>query len=176
VAVLAAIGAAAIGAALLFAAGGVSAQRAPSSFEVWAARGARHLLIPADARGRADPLPASPAVLERAQDHFAEHCATCHGDDGRGDTVLGRGLAPRVPDLTHAATQDLSDGELAWIVDNGVRLTGMPSFAGESDEEPEHAWLMVRWIRHLPTLTAQELERARSLRDEHEHDAQGAPR
>jgi mono/diheme cytochrome c family protein len=143
---------------LAFAWTGVSARNAPSAFEAWAARSARHLLIPASARAAATPLAASPELLERAKDHFADHCALCHGYDGHGDTPIGRGLHPRVPDLTLAATQDLPDGELFWIIEHGVKLTGMPAFGEESPDDDDHAWQLVLWIRRLPALTPEEIE------------------
>jgi mono/diheme cytochrome c family protein len=103
-------------------------------------------------------LAATPQLLERAKDHFADHCAICHGNDGRGDTPIGRGLHPRVPDLTLAATQELPDGELFWIIENGIRLTGMPAFGKESPDDDEHAWALVHWIRRLPELTPEEIK------------------
>ncbi len=143
---------------LAFAWKGVSARAEPSVLEVWIGRTARHLLIPSPARAVANPLAADPALLERAKEHFADHCAVCHGYDGHGDTPIGRGLHPRVPDLTLAATQDLSDGELFWIIENGIELTGMPAFGEESPDDDEHAWTLVHWIRRLPALTPEEIE------------------
>jgi mono/diheme cytochrome c family protein len=143
---------------LAFAWQGISARAEPRAFEAWAARSALRFLIPAAARRSANPLPADPELLERAKDHFAEHCAICHGNDGRGDTPLGRGLHPRVPDLTLATTQELPDGELFWIIENGIRLTGMPGFGEESPDDDAHAWSLVHWIRRLPELTPEEIE------------------
>ena len=156
--VLAPVGALAAASALAFAWQGVPARNAPSAVEAWAARSARHFLIPASARRSANPLPADPELLERAKDHFVEHCALCHGSDGRGDTPLGRGLHPRVPDLTLPTTQELPDGELFWIIENGIKLTGMPSFGEKSPDDDEHAWSLVHWIRRLPKLTPEEIE------------------
>lgn len=167
--VLALVGALAAAAALGFASSGVSARQEPSRFEAWAARSARNFLIPASARRSTNPLPATPRLVEHAKDHFADHCALCHGNDGRGDTPTGRGLHPRVPDLTLAATQELSDGALFWIIENGIKLTGMPAFGEESPDDDEHAWTLVHWIRRLPELTAEEIEAM-----EHEHGASPA--
>ena len=157
---------------LAFAWQGVSAREETPAFEAWAARSARHLLIPLAARRRPNPSPATPERLEHAKDHFLDHCAPCHGSDGRGDTPLGHGLQPRVPDLRLAATQELSDGELFWIIENGVRLTGMPAFAKDSSDD-EHAWQLVHWIRRLPELSAAEVEQmereAGAAHAEHEH-------
>ena len=173
VSALALAGALAVTGLLAFAWTGVSARNAPPAFETWAARSARHFLIPASARAAANPLAADPELLEHAKEHFADHCAFCHGYDGRGDTAMGRGLSPRAPDLTLAATQDLSDGELFWIIENGIKLTGMAAFGEESPDDDEHAWLLVLWIRRLPTLTAEEIEQMKregsAAHPEHEH-------
>lgn len=154
---------------------GVSAREEPAAFAVWVARSARHFMIPTSARRSANALPADPELLERAKDHFAEHCALCHGKDGRGDTSLGRGLHPRVPDLTLVATQELSDGELFWIIENGIRLTGMPAFGKKSPDDDEHAWSLVHWIRRLPELSTEEIEaierEASASSKGHEHPA-----
>jgi mono/diheme cytochrome c family protein len=102
-------------------------------------------------------LPTSPAVLASARAHFADHCASCHGNDGRGDTELGRNLYPRAPDMSLPATQGLSDGELYWIIENGVRLTGMPAWGNAAAEGGEESWELVHFIRRLPALTAEEI-------------------
>jgi mono/diheme cytochrome c family protein len=154
---LAAIGVLAVAAAVWLAAAGVSARPEPSGLETRAARAARHLLIPRASRAAANPVPASPEVLARARAHFADHCASCHGNDGRGDTGLGRGLYPRAPDMTLPATQELSDGELFWIIENGVRLTGMPAWGDPGAEGGEESWELVHFIRRLPALTAEEI-------------------
>jgi mono/diheme cytochrome c family protein len=87
--------------------------------------------------------------------HFADHCAICHANDGSCDTPLGRNLYPKPPDLRREQTQKLADGEIFWIIENGVRFTGMPAFGGAHGSEDE-SWKLVRFIRHLPQLTAEE--------------------
>lgn len=156
---LAAVGALSILAAIGFAFSGVSAQVEPTAFEVRVARTARHWLIPSAARARSNPLPAGAEVLESSLRHWADHCASCHGNDGRGNTALGRGLYPRTPNMTLAATQKLSDGELFWIIENGVKLTGMPAWGDDSSSGEENfgSWELVHFIRHLPELTSEEL-------------------
>jgi mono/diheme cytochrome c family protein len=90
-------------------------------------------------------------------EHFADHCAVCHGNDGSGDTEAGRGLYPRSPDMRLAATQNLSDGELFYIIENGVRLTGMPAWSTGTKEGETSSWHLVHFIRHLPKLSEEEL-------------------
>ncbi len=140
--------------------GGISAQVEPSKAEAWVARRLRGAAIPGEARRVANPIPVSADILARGRHHFADHCASCHGNDGSGGTKLGRSLYPRAPDMRLPVTQELTDGELFYIIENGVKLTGMPAW-GESGEARE-SWELVHFIRHLPQLTpAEKLEMAR---------------
>jgi mono/diheme cytochrome c family protein len=93
-----------------------------------AARRVGSLAIPRSARERKNPVELTDQSLRSGMAHFADHCAGCHGDEGRVDTTMGRGLYPRSPDMRKDATQALSDGELFYIIENGVRLTGMPAW------------------------------------------------
>jgi mono/diheme cytochrome c family protein len=140
---------------------GLSARATPSALETAIARSARKMAAPSTARLAKNPVADSPEVQREARLHFADHCATCHGNDGSGDTMIGRGLYPKPPDLRASQTQKLSDGEIFWIIENGVRLTGMPAFGGAGSEHSEHgstddSWKLVHFIRHLPALTAEE--------------------
>ena len=134
---------------------GLSARATPTALEALLARNARHLAIPSGARAAKNPLVASPEVLREARLHFADHCAVCHGNDGSGDAMMGHGLYPKPPDLRQAETQKLSDGELFWIIENGVRFTGMPAFGGQHGP-PDDSWKLVLFLRHLPQLAAEE--------------------
>lgn len=139
---------------VLFLRGGISARPDPLRLEAGLARRARSLLIPSSARDLRNPLPATPEVVAEGRAHFADHCASCHANDGGGDTPLGRGLYPRAPDMRRPETQRLTDGELFWIIQNGVRFTGMPAW-GEPGRESE-SWELVHFIRRLPALTPEE--------------------
>ena len=88
-------------------------------------------------------------------EHFSYHCATCNGNDGGGQTVFGKGLYPKPPDLRAAGTQNKSDGELYYTIENGVRLSGMPAFS--EAHTAEQTWRLVLFIRHLPQITPDEL-------------------
>ena len=142
---------------------GFSAREEPSAVETFLARGARSLAIPRSAKDTQNPVVQSPDVLSRAMSHFADHCAFCHANDGSGDTSIGRGLYPKPPDMRQRPTQDLTDGELFYIIHNGIRLTGMPAF-GEPGVEPDlDSWELVHFIRHLPNITETELEEMKRL-------------
>lgn len=137
---------------------GVSTRDAPTKAEEVVARALRHLAVPAAERRRTNPIPAGAEVLAEGRAHWADHCATCHGNDGRGNTDMGRNLYPRAPDMTHPKTQRLSDGELFSIIKNGVRLTGMPAWGTPGSEGDAQTWKLVHFIRHLPEITPEELE------------------
>src|SRR5712664_3706369 len=134
---------------------GLSSRAKPTALETMLARNARHLAIPAGARKLQNPPAQTPENLRDARLHFADHCAICHANDGSGDTLIGRNLYPKPPDLRREATQNLADGELFWIIENGVRFTGMPAFGGAHGSEQD-SWKLVRFIRHLPQLSDEE--------------------
>jgi len=142
---------------------GVSARDEPTAVERFAARRLRHLAIPRAERNAANPVPLDPEVLARARAHFADHCASCHGNDGRGRTKMGQGLYPKAPDMTRPETQRLSDGEIFSIIENGVRLTGMPAWGEDGAHDRTESWELVHFIRHLPEITTEELEEMKSL-------------
>jgi mono/diheme cytochrome c family protein len=142
---------------------GVSARPEPSRLEAVTARTLRSIAIRARLRGITNPVPASDAVIKEGMEHFADHCAVCHGNDGSGDTEMGRGLYPRAPDMRLAATQNLSDGELFYIIENGVRLTGMPAWSTGTKDGETSSWHLVHFIRHLPKLSDEEITRMEAL-------------
>jgi mono/diheme cytochrome c family protein len=134
---------------------GLSSRATPGKMETMMARKARHMAIPEGARKRQNPVPDTTENLRDARLHFADHCAICHSNDGSGDTMIGRNLYPKPPDLRAEETQKLADGELFWIIENGVRFTGMPAFGGMHGSEDD-SWKLVRFIRHLPQLSPDE--------------------
>ena len=137
------------------AARGFSAREQPTAMERMLARTARKLAVPDSVASRANPQPATPEVLAEARAHWADHCASCHANNGSGDTEMGRGMYPRAPDMRQAATQNLTDGELCFIIENGIRLSGMPGWGGSAHSE-EASWKLVRFIRHLPQVSPDE--------------------
>ena len=136
-----------------------SARTEPTRVETLMARAARTAATPASARNRQNPITDTPQVFEESMAHYADHCAVCHGNDGSGDTMFGRGMYPRPPDLRRTT---LTDGELFSVIENGVRLTGMPAFGSPGDDGPD-SWKLVRFIRHLPKLTPEQLQRMQAM-------------
>lgn len=142
---------------------GLSTRRQPRVPEVFFARRLRHLAIPRGAQDIHNPVPASPEVVNEAMAHFADHCASCHGNDGKGRTEIGKNLYPKAPDMTTLDTQSLSDGELFYIIKNGVRFTGMPAWGDDSPESDRDSWKLVHFIRHLPKITEAELSEMETM-------------
>jgi mono/diheme cytochrome c family protein len=133
---------------------GFSARDNPSVVETYVAKTARRLSVPASERNAKNPFAPTPEVLSEARAHFADHCAICHGNDGSGKTQIGQNLYPKTPDMRLPDTQKLTDGEICYIIHNGIRLTGMPAWG--TDEKDEDSWKLVLFIRHLPQLTPAE--------------------
>jgi hypothetical protein len=142
---------------------GFSARDEPTGVEHFVARRLRHLSVPRSERDANNPVPLTPEVLAMGRAHFADHCAVCHGNDGRGKTTIGKNLYPKAPDMWDEETQSLSDGEIFYTIKNGVRLTGMPAWGEDTPEEDLESWHLVHFIRHLPQITVEELAEMREL-------------
>jgi len=69
---------------------------------------------------------------------------------------MGKRTYPPAPDMRLPETQQMSDGELFYVIQNGIRLSGMPAWGGGSSHDEEDSWKLVRFIRHLPQLTVEE--------------------
>src|SRR5262245_15719716 len=107
------------------------------------------------------------ASIARGATHYGLDCSVCHADDGRAQRVPGELMYPRAADLTSKRVQGYSDQELFWIVQNGIRFTGMPAFA--KVETPDHIWDLVNYVRTMPSGTrkegsAQQREQASELK------------
>jgi hypothetical protein len=136
---------------------GIGTRTPPGSIETTVARTARRAMIPSAARHRQNPSPSTAEIVREGMEHWADHCASCHANDGAGATEIGQALYPRAPDMRLPATQDLTDGELFYIIENGVKLTGMPAWGNGSAEGETSSWHLVHFIRHLPKLSEAEL-------------------
>jgi mono/diheme cytochrome c family protein len=141
-----------IGAMLASLLAGCTADKQPSKGETTLANAAKDVVIPLEAGKMKNPLPETDEVLSQGQQVFLGSCALCHGTDGRGGTSIGSHMDPPAADLTSAHVQHWNDGELFWIIQNGVRLTGMPSW--KSSVSGDDTWKLARFIHNLPRLGA----------------------
>ncbi len=138
---------------------GCTAKKQPSKLETALANMAKDVVIPIEAKNLENPLPASDQVIAQGQQAYMQSCALCHGADGHGRTELGRGMYPPAMDLTSPHVQNWTDAELFWIIQNGVRLTGMPSWASSISETD--TWKLAHFVHQLPRLNEQKAASAR---------------
>jgi mono/diheme cytochrome c family protein len=136
---------------------GVSARQTPSPIEMRAAVFMRGWMTPSLYKGMQNPVADTEENFLAAREHYADHCASCHANDGSGNTEMGRNLYPKSPDMRQPRTQGLSDGELFYIIENGVMLTGMPGWSTGTPEGERSSWQLVHFIRRLPKLTPEDL-------------------
>ena len=134
----------------------------PGGVETTAARAARRFAVPAATRALRNPVPVSAEALADGMAHYADHCASCHANDGSGNTEMGQGFYPKAPDMRLAATQELTDGELFHVIEQGIRFTGMPAWRTGTSAGEESSWRLVQFLRHLPQLTPAELDAMRA--------------
>jgi mono/diheme cytochrome c family protein len=90
-----------------------------------------------------------PARIVSGTAHFADHCATCHSAPGVEADDMAEGMYPKPPALTNAA-KTWTPSELFWIVKNGIKMSGMPSWA---DHGSDDLWSVVAFLEKLPGLS-----------------------
>ena len=122
---------------------------------------------------RTNPF-AKPEDIRAGLAHFKENCLDCHGAPGVEESEFGQGLNPPAPDLTLPAVQRMRDGELFWVVSNGIRMTGMPAFSPTHKED--EIWKIVAFVRHLPEITKEEQASLKAGHEEEEHHHEAAER
>ena len=147
-----------LGTVIFLKATGLSARATPGAVETAVARRLRALAVPSDYSRLTNPVLMNEESMRDGMAHFADHCAQCHGNDGSGDTEMGNGMFPPSPDMRESATQSLSDGDLFYIIEHGIRFTGMPAWGTGTLEGEESSWHLVNFMRQLPTLTPEQIE------------------
>ena len=163
-------------AALVFVVSGafqVAAAVPPGAVETRLARFALDRSVSKRAPKATNPLGRNADILREGGAHYKEMCVVCHGAPGVDASEIGEGLNPPAPDLTLQRVQRRSDGELFWIVSEGIRMTGMPAF-GPTHKENE-VWQIVAFLRHLPEITDEEKTRLKGTAEEAEQHHEEAP-
>lgn len=160
---LAILGVIGVATAVWFWTTGIGTRSAPGVVETAVSRTARNAMIPAGARALPNPEPATSENIRAGLEHWADHCASCHANDGSGTVEIGRSLYPPAPDMRQAPTQTLSDGELFYIIENGVKLTGMPAWGTGTADGQRDSWHLVQFIRRLPALSEAEIAEMEEL-------------
>ena len=100
-------------------------------------------------KGAKNPLADTPTNVHGGREAFSHYCVACHGLDGQNTGVpFADQMSPPVPPLNAKQVQSYSDGQLKWVIENGVSPSGMPASKGILTER--EMWLIVVYIRHLP--------------------------
>jgi cytochrome c553 len=142
----------------------------------WVMEEARNRSIAMHAAGiKVPPGLGNPQKVIMGTEHFAAHCASCHGAPGVPRSEAAEGLYPQPPDLANAPSQ-YTQAELFWIVRNGIKMTGMPAWSDHSDEE---LWATVAFIEKLPGMTEEDygklVMQSMNMGGRHQHDGMAMP-
>jgi mono/diheme cytochrome c family protein len=124
------------------------------------------------ALAKTNPFGQDPAAARAGMLHYRENCILCHGARDVDTSEFAKGLSPGAPMLDMKDVQEMSDGQLFWVISNGIRSTGMPAFSPTHKEE--EIWKIVAFVRRLPKLTPEEiaqLNAGREAPEEHHHEA-----
>jgi mono/diheme cytochrome c family protein len=122
--------------------------RAPGAIETRLIEGAKRR-ITVGGRSDANPLPPTADNVRAGQRNFTSYCMVCHGLDGQNTGVpFADKMSPPVPLLTSQPVQAYTDGQLHWIIANGISPSGMP--ASKNLFHDEEIWQLVLYLRHLP--------------------------
>jgi cytochrome c553 len=120
----------------------------PGRLEATAMYAAKHHVF-VHGKSRKNPLPDNPANIADGREAFSHYCAACHGLDAQNTGVpFAERMSPPVPLLSSKEVQAYTDGQLKWVIDYGIRPSGMPGSKDVlSDDE---IWSIVAFLRHLP--------------------------
>jgi len=106
-----------------------------------------HVLV--GSKRQTNPIAYSAQTISDGKEAFSHYCVACHGMDGQNTGVpFADRMAPPVPSLASADVQQYTDGQLKWVIDNGIWPSGMPGSKGTLSEE--EIWSIVVFLRHLP--------------------------
>ncbi len=132
---------------------GCKATQPPGKLETETVNYAKHHFFIGN-RSEKNPLPYTPQNWQDGKEAFSHYCIACHGMDGQNTGVpFADHISPPIPSLASAEVQSYTDGQLKWILDYGIRPSGMPGSSGTlSDDE---LWSIVLYIRHLPPAGSQ---------------------
>ena len=117
------------------------------SFDFSASAHEGHRHAPARAKKLKNPLTASQENIEAGHALFSRNCASCHGEDGKAKTDVAEAMKVKPADLTGHAMHGITDGEIYWVVTNGIKTSGMPALNAKT--KPNERWQMALYVKHL---------------------------
>lgn len=109
--------------------------------------GHKHHNAPVSAKKLKNPLQANEETIAAGRSLFNKHCASCHGEDGKAKTEIAAAMKKRPTDLTAKEMRGITDGEIYWVITNGIRKSGMPAF--KSKVTDQERWRMTVYIKNM---------------------------
>lgn len=106
-----------------------------------------HRHAPATAKKLKNPLTATEENIDAGHALFNRNCASCHGEDGKAKTDVAEAMKVKPSDLTGHAMHGITDGEIYWVVTNGIKTSGMPALKAKT--KPDERWQMTLYVKHL---------------------------
>jgi mono/diheme cytochrome c family protein len=122
----------------------------PGRMETVVMTNAKHAVLIGNKHARS-PIAYSPQSVADGKEAFSHYCVACHGMDGQNTGVpFASQMDPPVPSLASADVQSYTDGQLKWVIDNGIAPSGMPASKGILSDDEQ--WQIVVFLRHLPPM------------------------
>ncbi|MGH9842682.1 MAG: c-type cytochrome [Blastocatellia bacterium] len=114
---------------------------------VSAHEGHKHSNAPASAKKMKNPLKADDGTIAAGRTIFNKNCASCHGEDGKSKIDIAAAMKKKPTDLTAKEMSGITDGEIYWVVTNGIKKSGMPAFKLKAKDQER--WQMTVYVKHL---------------------------
>jgi mono/diheme cytochrome c family protein len=129
-----------------------NADAEPGGVEQWVASTSLSATLRREAPTTPNPVASTDDNLLAGVKLYAQHCAICHGT-AAGDasaSPVAKGMYPRPPQLATDGVEDDIEGISNWKIKHGIRLTGMPSWAGSLSERD--IWTLALFLKHMDKL------------------------
>lgn len=107
---------------------------------------------PATAKRLRNPVPHNNQNIENGNALYEQNCVVCHGADGKG-AEYNKTAKVKVPDLASHHVAKLTDGEIFYVITNGIKTSGMPGYKLKTSDRER--WQMVHYVRHF-SMTAED--------------------
>ena len=109
--------------------------------------GHKHRHAPAGAKKLKNPLAATEENIASGRKSFNQHCASCHGEDGKAQTDAAAAMKVKPTNLTDKAMHGITDGEIYWVTTNGIKKSGMPAFKTKASDRER--WQVTLYVKQL---------------------------